>query len=98
MPCGTAVESSHVSCFPLEGAIEVDARRRLMDDHRLRVVISLGYDVSGTDAFRMLRAVRARGRCWTLTVGAPHARESVFRQSSRWRVRFGACAPSATGP
>ena len=40
--------------------------RRLIEEHRLQAVIYLGYDVTDTDAFRMLRAVRAQGTCATL--------------------------------
>jgi trehalose-phosphatase len=46
--------------------------RRLIEAHNLKVVICLGDDVSGTDAFRVLRAVRASGNCMTLSVGVLH--------------------------
>jgi trehalose-6-phosphatase len=35
-------------------------------------VIYLGDDVSDTDAFRMLKGMRARGNCLTLSVGVLH--------------------------
>jgi hypothetical protein len=44
----------------------------LIDQHGLQAVIYLGNDVSDTDAFHTLRAVRIRGQCMTLSVGVTH--------------------------
>jgi hypothetical protein len=40
---------------------------------RVKAVIYLGDDVNYTDAFRVLRALRAEGSCVTLSVGVLHA-------------------------
>jgi trehalose 6-phosphate phosphatase len=47
--------------------------RRLIEQHGLKAVIYLGDDVSDTDAFRMLRAVRATEDSMALSVGVLHA-------------------------
>jgi trehalose 6-phosphate phosphatase len=47
--------------------------RRLIEQHGLKAVIYLGDDVSETDAFRLLRGIRARGNCMTLCVGVLYA-------------------------
>ena len=47
--------------------------RRLIEQHGLMAVIYVGDDVSDTDAFRTLRAMRSRGSCMTLSVGVLHA-------------------------
>ena len=46
--------------------------RRVIEQHGLRAVIYLGDHVSDTDAFRMLRGLRVRGNCTTLSVGVLH--------------------------
>lgn len=45
--------------------------------HRLKAVIYFGDDVTDTDTFRMLRAVRAEGHCMTLPVGVLYADSPV---------------------
>jgi trehalose-phosphatase len=67
--------------------------RRLIEGHGLRAVISLVDDVSDTDAFRVLRALRARGGCTTLSVGVMHADSpSILIRSADVSVDGPACA------
>ena len=46
--------------------------RRLIEHNGLKAVIYLGDDMSDTDAFRMLKGLRAGGNCMTLSVGVLH--------------------------
>jgi trehalose 6-phosphate phosphatase len=59
--------------FPPVVTTKGDGIRRLIEQHGLKAVVYLGDDLSDTDAFRMLRGLRARGSCMTLSVGVLHA-------------------------
>jgi trehalose 6-phosphate phosphatase len=49
-----------------------DGIRRLIEQYGLKAVLYLGDDVSDTDAFRMLRRLRAQRNRMTLSVGVLH--------------------------
>jgi hypothetical protein len=70
--------------FPLVVTNKGEGIRRLIDEHHLKAVISLGDDVSDTNAFRMLRALWTEGYCITLLLVCGIQTRRLDDQSGRY--------------